>query len=345
MTENAPVMKDRSMSSNRPELGHNHGPELSPQLGPQFGPQLGMIADAGPANWVDTYAPNALKPYCKLARYDRPIGTWLLLLPCWFGLAFAQLAGAATELYFSYYILFAIGAIAMRGAGCTWNDIVDRDFDGRVERTVLRPIPAGQVSVRQAIVFGVLQSLAGLVVLLQFNAFTIWLGIASLALVAIYPFAKRFTYWPQFVLGMTFNWGILVGWAATNGSLETAPLLLYVGAIALTIGYDTIYAHQDKEDDALLGLKSTALRFGTQTPWWLTGFYGLTLCLWLSAANMIDAGKFTYIALALIAAHFTWQILSLKINDSSNCLTRFKSNREAGLLLCLGLILDTPFAW
>lgn len=314
-------------------------------------PKPNTIADAQPTNWVDAHAPAALKPYCKLARYDRPIGTWLLLLPCWFGLAIAQLDDAATELNLGYYILFALGAIAMRGAGCTWNDIVDREFDGRVERTELRPIPSGQVSVRQALAFGVLQALVGLAVLLQFNAFTVWLGISSLALVAVYPFAKRFTYWPQLVLGMTFNWGILVGWTSVKGSfvgagsISVAPLLLYAGAIAWTIGYDTIYAHQDKEDDALLGLKSTALRFGEQTPWWLSAFYGIALSLWLAAVNVVEAGRFTYIALAVIAAHFIWQVVSLKSNNSSNCLKRFKSNRDVGLLLCLGIILDTPIAW
>lgn len=305
------------------------------------------IADAQPTNWVDLYAPDGLKPYCKLARYDRPIGTWLLLLPCWFGLAMAQLDDSATKINLGYYLLFAIGAIAMRGAGCTWNDIVDREYDGRVERTQRRPIPAGQVSVRQALVFALLQSFAGLLVLLQFNSYTVWLGISSLALVAVYPFAKRLTYWPQFILGMTFNWGILVGWTASKGSFDDmgsialAPLLLYIGAIAWTIGYDTIYAHQDKEDDALLGLKSTALRFGPSTPYWLTAFYGITLCLWTLAIHWVEGGIYSYIALGIIAVHFYWQIASLNIEDSSNCLYRFKANREIGLALCFGMILDT----
>ncbi|MGI9477151.1 MAG: 4-hydroxybenzoate octaprenyltransferase [Hyphomicrobiaceae bacterium] len=314
-------------------------------------PDPGTVADARPTNWVDAYAPSALKPYFRLARYDRPIGTWLLLLPCWFGLALAQIDSATTELPIGNYLLFAIGAIAMRGAGCTWNDIVDRKYDGRVERSALRPIPSGQVSVRQAILFGVLQSLIGLAVLVQFNAFTIWLGISSLALVAIYPFAKRFTYWPQLVLGMTFNWGVLVGWTSLQGSLTSAgvvaaaPLLLYCGAIAWTIGYDTIYAHQDKEDDALLGLKSTALRFGANTQRWLTGFYGVTVALWLATAFAVGAGHFTYLALGLITAHFVWQIASLEMDHAGNCLARFKSNREVGLLLCLGFILDASTSW
>ena len=314
-------------------------------------PDPGTIADAQPTNWVDVYAPSSLKPYFRLARYDRPIGTWLLLLPCWFGLAFAQVDSAKTDLQLGYYILFAIGAIAMRGAGCTWNDIVDRKYDGRVERSALRPIPSGQVSVRQAIIFGVLQSFVGLLVLLQFNTFTIWLGISSLALVVVYPFAKRFTYWPQFVLGMTFNWGVLVGWTSHKGTLidygivAAAPLLLYVGSIAWTIGYDTIYAHQDKEDDALLGLKSTALRFGPNTRWWLTGFYGAAIGLWLAASYSVGAGYFTYIALGLITTQFVWQIASLDIDHSGNCLARFKSNREVGLLLCIGFLVEAPINW
>ena len=314
-------------------------------------PDPGIVADAQPTNWVDAYAPSALKPYFRLARYDRPIGTWLLLLPCWFGLALAQIDRATAELPIGSYLLFAVGAITMRGAGCTWNDIVDRKYDGRVERSALRPIPSGQVSVRQAVLFGVLQSLIGLAVLVQFNAFTIWLGISSLALVVIYPFAKRFTYWPQLVLGMTFNWGVLVGWTSLQGTLTSAgivaaaPLLLYIGAIAWTIGYDTIYAHQDKEDDALLGLKSTALRFGANTQRWLTGFYGITVVLWLAAAYAVGAGYFTYIALGLITAHFVWQIASLEMDQAGNCLARFKSNRDVGLLLCLGFILDAATRW
>lgn len=301
----------------------------------------GTIADAKPTNWVDSHAPDALRPYCKLARYDRPIGTWLLLLPCWFGLALAQLANGEFDPPIGYYLLFAIGALAMRGAGCTWNDIVDRNYDGRVERSALRPIPSGQVSVPQAVAFGVLQSLVGLIVLLQFNSFTIWLGIASLTLVVIYPFAKRFTYWPQFVLGMAFNWGVLVGWAALNQAASPViPLVLYAGSIAWTIGYDTIYAHQDKEDDALIGLKSTALRFGADTPKWLSGFYGLTVVLWLVAIVAAGGSGLVYVALALIAVHFAWQIRTLDTEDSANCLLRFQSNRYVGLLLTFGILLD-----
>jgi 4-hydroxybenzoate polyprenyltransferase len=303
-------------------------------------PDSGIIADARPANWVDAYAPDAAKPYFKLARFDRPIGTWLLLLPCWFGQSMAHLAAGDRAPNLWWAALFAIGAIAMRGAGCTWNDIVDRDIDGRVERSALRPIPAGLVSVKQALAFGVAQALVGLIVLLQFNAFTIWLAISSLLLVAVYPFAKRFTYWPQFVLGLTFNWGALVGWTAVSGSLPLTPLILYAGAITWTIGYDTIYAHQDKEDDALLGLKSTALKFGPQTPRWLTGLYIIALALCGIAAASAGAGWPTYVGLAAVGLHFAWQIKTLDTEDGDNCLKRFKSNRDAGLILTFAILAD-----
>src|SRR5262245_6657999 len=227
------------------------------------------IADAPAGNWVDRYAPAEWRPYLKLARFDRPIGAWLLLFPCWWSLALAELQ--LGRLYPSPWslILFAIGAFVMRGAGCTYNDIVDRDYDARVSRTAARPIPSGQVSVARAALFAVCLSLVGFLVLVQFNTFTIWLGVASLGFVAVYPFMKRFTSWPQLVLGLTFKWGALVGWSSVHGSLALPAIALYAGCVLWTIGYDTIYAHQDKEDDALLGLKSTALRFGDATQIWL----------------------------------------------------------------------------
>lgn len=303
-----------------------------------------VIADAPPTNWVDTYAPSALKPYFKLARYDRPIGTWLLLLPCWLGQSLAEAATQATAPDIIYYVLFAVGAIAMRGAGCTWNDIVDRDYDGRVKRTALRPIAAGQITVPKALVFAVAQSLVGLLVLIQFNVFTIWLAIASLALVAIYPFAKRITYWPQLFLGLTFNWGALVGWSAITGGLDWPAITLYAGAVAWTIGYDTIYAHQDKNDDAMLGLKSTALRFGDRTPLMLTVFYALALLGWLFAALLADTTWPAHLALAIITGHFAWQIGTLDTEDTDNCLVRFKSNRDVGLVLTVGLLITAFLA-
>ncbi|HHK74864.1 MAG TPA: 4-hydroxybenzoate octaprenyltransferase, partial [Rhizobiales bacterium] len=212
------------------------------------------IADAVAGNWVDRFAPRALRPYLKLARLDRPIGWWLLMWPCWWS---AALAGQKLNIFppLSVFMLFAMGAIVMRAAGCTFNDIADRDIDGRVERTSNRPLPSGQLSLMQAYGFLGLLCLVGLLVLVQFNAFTIWLGISSLALVVIYPFMKRITYWPQLFLGLAFNWGALVGWSAITGSLHPAAFALYVGGIAWTIGYDTIYAHMDKQDDLLAGVK------------------------------------------------------------------------------------------
>ncbi len=298
------------------------------------------IADAPPNNWVDRFAPQSLKPYLKLARFDRPIGIWLLLFPCWWGQALAELAADRAVPHLWYLLLFAIGATVMRGAGCTWNDIVDRDYDGRVRRTALRPIPAGQVSGKSAFGFAVLLSLTGFLVLIQFNAFTIWLGIGSLGLVALYPFAKRFTYWPQLVLGLTFKWGALVGWAAIQGGLSLVPVLLYAGCVFWTIGYDTIYAHQDKDDDAVLGLKSTALRFGSSTPRWLVLFYGSAILCWLIAAGSAGAGILTFLALSAVALHLSWQVMTLKTDEGDNCLVRFKSNRTVGWLFFLGLIGD-----
>src|SRR6516165_8846555 len=232
------------------------------------------VADAT-GNWVDTLAPPWSRPYLRLARLDRPIGSWLLLLPCWWSAALA--AGLAHDLspLPRVIALFFVGAFAMRGAGCTWNDITDRDLDAMVERTRSRPIPAGQVSVAQAFVFLVVQALIGLAVLLQFNRFAEATGIASLAIVAVYPFMKRITWWPQAVLGLAFSWGALLGFAVILGRIDAAALVLYAGSIAWVIGYDTIYAHQDAEDDALIGVKSTARLFGQRTHQALVAFYAL----------------------------------------------------------------------
>ena len=303
------------------------------------------VADAASGNWVDAYAPRGLRPYLRLARMDRPIGTWLLLFPCWWSLLLALAAQSPAadapppELTIAvwYGVLFAVGAFVMRGAGCAFNDYVDRDYDAKVARTRSRPIPSGQVTPKAALAFVVGLSLVGLVVLLQFNAFTIALGIASLALVAVYPFMKRFTYWPQVVLGLTFNWGALVGWASVYGALSAAPVLLYAGAVAWTVGYDTIYAHQDKEDDLSLGLKSTAIRFGEATKPWLAGLYACALTAWAAAVLAVGSSGPALVALCLIAAHFVWQVATLNTDDTDNCLVRFKSNRTVGLLLAVGL--------
>src|SRR3954453_15657452 len=264
-------------------------------------------ADA-PGNWVDTAAPPWARPYLRLSRYDRPIGSWLLLMPCWWSAALAS--GVAHDLSRLplWIVLFFIGAFVMRGAGCTWNDISDRHLDGMVERTRSRPIPAGQVDVKQALVFMVAQALIGLAVLLQFNWFAIATGIASLSIVAIYPFMKRITWWPQTVLGLAFSWGALMGFAVTLGRFEAAGIVLYAGSIAWGIGYDTIYAHQDAEDDALIGIKSTARLFGSRTASALMLFYGLAVILIAVALALAGNGFAAWIGLAAFAAHLVWQI-------------------------------------
>src|SRR6266849_1153479 len=297
------------------------------------------VADAT-GNWVDTHAPPWSRPYLRLSRLDRPIGSWLLLMPCWWSAALAAgIIGDISQLPL-VVALFFIGAFVMRGAGCTWNDITDRDLDAKVERTRSRPIPAGQVCVPQALAFLVLQALIGLAVLLQFNRFAIVTGIASLIIVAIYPFMKRITWWPQVVLGLAFSWGALMGFAVILGRIDLTALILYAGAIAWVIGYDTIYAHQDAEDDALIGIKSTALLFGARTRPALMVFYGLAVVLIGVALLLAGAGFPAWIGLAAFAAHLVWQIRRLQISDPALCLRIFKSNRDAGLLLFAGLLVD-----
>ena len=298
----------------------------------------GRVADST-GNWVDGLAPAWARPYLRLARLDRPIGSWLLLIPCWWSAALAAIAAhAPTNLW--HVLLFFIGAFAMRGAGCTWNDIVDRDLDARVERTRSRPIPSGQVTVKAAAAFLVAQALLGLAVLMQFNPFTRYVGLASLPIVAIYPFMKRITYWPQIVLGLAFSWGALMGWPAMFGRLDPPALLLYAGAICWVIGYDTIYAHQDREDDALIGVHSTALLFREHTKPMLIVFYGLATALIALAGWMAGGGGLFLAGVAAFGAHLAWQIRSLRIEDAGNCLYVFKSNRDAGLILFAALVAD-----
>ncbi len=297
------------------------------------------VADST-GNFADTIAPLWARPYLRLARLDRPIGSWLLLMPCWWSTALANVAARDPVPRWWHIVLFLIGAFAMRGAGCTWNDIVDRDIDAEVERTRSRPLPSGQVSVAQAAAFLVAQALVGLVVLLQFNGFAIATGIASLAVVAIYPFMKRVTYWPQIVLGVAFSWGALMGWAGRFGTLDGSALLLFAGSIAWVIGYDTIYAHQDREDDALVGIKSTALLFGERTKPMLFLFYGLAVILIGAAGVAAGAGALFVLGLAAFAAHLAWQIRRLDIDDPDLCLRLFKSNRDAGLILFGALVFD-----
>jgi 4-hydroxybenzoate polyprenyltransferase len=297
------------------------------------------VADAT-GNWVDTRAPLWSRPYLRLARLDRPIGSWLLLLPCWWSAALASALARDVSRLPLIIALFLAGAFAMRGAGCTWNDITDRDLDAKVERTRSRPIPAGQVSVRQALVFLAAQALIGLFVLLQFNRFAVVTGIASLAIVVVYPFMKRITWWPQVVLGLAFSWGALMGFAVVLGRIGLPALFLYAGSIAWVIGYDTIYAHQDTEDDALIGVKSTARLFGAQTHRALIVFYSLAVVLIGVSLALSGVGPAGWLGLVAFAAHLSWQIARLDIGDPARCLRIFQSNRDAGLLLFAGLLID-----
>jgi len=298
----------------------------------------GRVADAT-GNWVDTLAPGFVRPYLRLARLDRPIGSWLLLMPCWWSLGIAGMRqGELPSLW--YIVLFFIGAFAMRGAGCTWNDLVDRDLDGRVERTRSRPIPSGQVTPMQAAIFMAVQALVGLAVLLQFNLFTIFCGFASLGVVAIYPFMKRITYWPQIVLGLAFSWGALMGWPAVFARMDWPAIVLYAGSICWVIAYDTIYAHQDREDDLMIGIKSTALLFRERTKPMLSVFYAVAVILIGAAGLMADGGGVFLLGLTLFAAHLAWQVWRVDIDDPVLCLALFKSNRDAGLLLFGAMLID-----
>src|ERR1041384_5711539 len=267
---------------------------------------------AATGNGVDTPAPSWSRPYLRISRFDRPIGSWLLLMPCWWSAALAAgIAHDVSQLPL-VIVLFFVGAFVMRGAGCAWNDITDRDLDARVERTRSRPLPAGQISVTQAFAFLVLQALIGLAVLLQFNRFVIMTGIASLIIVAVYPFMKRITWWPQVVLGLAFSWGALMGFAVTLGRIDLTAFALYAGSISWVIGYDTIYAHQDAEDDALIGIKSTARLFGARTHRALVVFYGLAVVLIGGALISAGAGALAWTGLAAFAVHLTWQIRTLR---------------------------------
>lgn len=302
----------------------------------------GQVSDAVSGNWVDQLAPNFARPYLRLSRADRPIGTWLLLLPCWWGLGLAVLSDGQFSVW-DIWIFFscAIGAFLMRGAGCTWNDITDRKIDGAVERTRSRPIPSGQVTVAQAIAWMVLQASVAALILFTYNVAAISLGFASLLLVAIYPFAKRFTWWPQAFLGLAFNWGALMIYVAHAGVLRAEAVLLYIAGIAWTIFYDTIYAHQDREDDALIGVKSTARLFGDRTPAWLLGFSVLSalliaLAIFLACSERSNASLLVAMAAALVFwGHLRWQLGRFDPDDSVRLMMLFRSNRDSGLLVVL----------
>jgi 4-hydroxybenzoate polyprenyltransferase len=283
--------------------------------------------------WV-ARLPRTLQPYARLARLDRPIGTWLLLFPCWWGLALA----GSRNLWL--YLLFGAGAVLMRGAGCTLNDIADRDYDRMVARTATRPLAARDITVAHAIAFiGLLLALS-LAILISLDRAAIVLGVASLGLVAIYPFMKRVTWWPQVFLGLAFNWGALMGWAAVRGTVELPALLLYAGGIAWTLGYDTIYAHQDKEDDARIGIKSSARLLGDSSKPWLAGFYMIFIILCASAGWMAGFGWLLWLALALTAGHCVWQVRTVDLDRPDSCLAIFRANTVVGWLVLAGLVVD-----
>jgi 4-hydroxybenzoate polyprenyltransferase len=285
-------------------------------------------------DWSTRYAPASLLPYIRLARLDRPIGTWLLLFPGWWSIALAAESWPDWRLI----AFFGIGAIVMRGAGCTFNDIVDRDFDASVERTRVRPIPSGAVSVRRAALFMALQLAIGAAILFSLDRLAIGLGFLVLLLVVTYPFMKRITYWPQFFLGLNFNWGALMGWAAVRGELGWPAALLYIGGIAWTLGYDTIYAHQDKEDDVLIGVKSSALALGGRTRPALFAFYAVAVAFWAASGLAAGLGALFFVGLVLAAVQLFWQALRVRIDDGADCLAKFRSNRLAGWLVLAGIV-------
>ena len=298
-------------------------------------PDQGQVADAVKGNWVDTLAPAGARPFLRLSRADRPAGTWLLLIPCWWGLALAVAMGGPSPASAWIAIGCAIGAFVMRGAGCTWNDLSDREIDAAVARTRSRPLPSGQVSARGAVLWMGAQAAVGLAILLTFHPLAILLGVASLVPVLVYPFAKRFTWWPQLFLGIAFNWGALLAWAAEAGTLGWAPALLYLGGIAWTLFYDTIYAYQDIDDDALIGVKSTARRFGDRPAPWLRGFAAAAVVL-LSAAVLAalepPAAVVALLGIWAMGWHMAWQMIRLDVADADRCLALFRSNRNAGLI-------------
>jgi 4-hydroxybenzoate polyprenyltransferase len=302
--------------------------------------KTGAVADARAVNLVDRLAPAALLPYLRLARVDRPTGFWLLAIPCFWAVALASRSIGADYPDPRLLVLFGVAAIVMRAAGCTYNDIVDKDIDAQVARTQSRPLPSLQITEKAATLFMLVLCLVGLAVLLSFNDVTILLGLAVVPIVVLYPLIKRYSYWPQAVLGLCFNWGTLLGYAAVLGRLEWAAAVLYGGAVAWTIGYDTIYAHQDRENDALLGLKSTALKFGRATKLWLSGLYALAWAGITTAGLLAGAEIVFLLGMGAAGSHLFWQVATLDTDDPENCRSRFRSNRDFGLIVFAAIMLD-----
>ena len=295
--------------------------------------------DIPSGDWIDRKLPPWARPYARLIRLDRPSGTWLLLLPCWWGVALA--GGKIPALFF--LLLFAAGAVVMRGAGCIVNDIYDRDIDRKVERTKGRPLASGEIALWQALVFLFLLLLMGFAVLSAFNPLTFWLGVFSLVFVFTYPLAKRFTWWPQLVLGLAFNWGAIMGWTAVRDSIGLTPVLLYLAGVCWTLGYDTIYAHQDKDDDAMIGVKSLALKLGKKSLFWVAMFYFATLILLTAAGAAAGLGKGFYLAMLMAVSLAAWLVLGWNPDDPASCLKRFRINREFGLIVFAAIVIGKIF--
>jgi 4-hydroxybenzoate polyprenyltransferase len=298
---------------------------------------MSSATDIQAGDWIDRRIPEPIQPYLRLARVDRPIGTWLLLFPGWWSLALAATPGDLPDMWMM--VLFAIGALVMRGAGCTVNDIVDRDIDAKVARTATRPLASGRLSLKQAILFLALQLGIGFLILLQLAPLAIKLGVLSLVLVAAYPFMKRITWWPQAFLGLTFNWGALLGFAAVTNDLTWPPVLLYAAGFFWTLFYDTIYAHQDKEDDALIGVKSTARLFGARTRTWLAGFAVATVLLLMMVVTTAGLGWAAKLGVIGVAVHLGWQAFACNFDDPQDCKSKFTSNRFIGWILLAGLVI------
>jgi 4-hydroxybenzoate polyprenyltransferase len=296
----------------------------------------GDYTDIDRRHWTLRFLPRWTHPYARLSRWDRPIGIWLLMLPCWWSLSLG--IGNQWGRLIGWMALFALGALAMRGAGCTWNDIVDRKVDAQVERTRTRPLPAGEVSLKNALIWMAIQCAVGALILFKLDKFAGGVALASLVLVAIYPTMKRFTWWPQFILGLAFNWGALVGYAAVTGRLSWATFALYCGGVAWTLVYDTIYAMQDQRDDAIVGVRSTARLFADRPRSWLTLFAAITIAFWVIAGWLAPLSPLYFAGLGIIGAHFLWQIATLKPGDPADCLAKFKANAHVGVFLTVAIL-------
>jgi len=304
---------------------------------PTATPPCPDLSDIFQQDWVSRWLPQPWQPYARLCRLDRPVGTWLTLLPCLAALVLA--ADGWPQVW--RVLVFSLGALLMRGVGCTINDIWDRNLDKQVERTRFRPLTSGQLTLRQALWFLLAQVLVCALLLLAINPLSRWLALALLPVVAVYPLCKRFTHWPQVVLGVGFNWGMLMAWADTQNTLPLAGVLFWAGAIAWQVGYDTLYAYTDMRDDLKMGMRSTAILFGERGKLWISVFYLLTLLLWAWAGGLLDLHLAYYAALALIAAHFGWQMVVFDLRRIEHGFKLFRANMLAGVMLIVATLAGT----